>query len=187
MNDKKDWSYFEFEVGRYEPFIFANEEEKKAFIPYKPDNKTLEWYVFYHDWNSNEICPTNVLIHSSKFVDGLFKAKRKYKNDYIKFAEEIRMSLQYAYWSKSEHETIITSWPPHIDEEEFNRLVKAKEDDESKGFKRFYENVNLTCDYKIDIYMQVMLNWNRFIDYLWCNKRKITKKGLGINDDLYYR
>ena len=181
MNNEKDWSYFEFEVGRYEPFFCASKEEKEAFIPYKPDNKTLKWYVFYHDWNSNKICPTNVLRHSSKFVDGLLEAKRKYKNDYLKFAEEIRMSLQYAYWSKSEHETIITSWPPFIDEEEFNRLIEVKEDGKRNGFKRFYESVNLTCDYKIDIYMQVMLNWDRFIDYLWSNKRKITKKGLGIN------
>lgn len=34
--------------------------------------------------------------------------------------------------------------------------------------------------YKIDVYTQVMLNWDRFIDYVWNNKRLITKKKLGL-------
>ena len=47
MRDKKDWSYFQFKVGRYEPFSFDSDEEKKNFIPYKPQTKKLEWFVFY--------------------------------------------------------------------------------------------------------------------------------------------
>ena len=32
----------------------------------------------------------------------------------------------------------------------------------------------------MDVYTQVMMNWDRFIEYVWANKRLITKKKLGI-------
>ena len=41
MSDKKDWSYFQFKVGRYEPFVLASDEEKKNFKPYESNNKSL--------------------------------------------------------------------------------------------------------------------------------------------------
>ena len=180
MRDKKDWSYFEFEVGRYEPFYFATEEEKKKFVPYKPQTKKLEWFVFEEDFNAKEIVPLNIFEGSYKFVEGLLHAKKKYKDNYIKFAEEVRSSLQYAYWAKCEWETIITGWPPFVDGEEIDRLSKEKQKhiDDTGYFYR--EDVRLEIAYKMDVYTQVMMNWDRFIEYVWANKKLITKKKLGM-------
>ena len=74
----------------------------------------------------------------------------------------------YAFWSKSEYEVIITSWPPHIEKEEFERL--AKED------IRYRTWVNLSIGEKIDIYNQVMINWEAFKLYLLTNRKLIPKK-----------
>lgn len=180
MRDKKDWSYFQFKVGRYEPFSFDSNEEKKNFIPYKPQTKKLEWFVFYKEFNSKEIVPLNVFEGSCKFIEGLLYAKKKYKDNYLKFAEEVRMSLQYAYWSKCEWETIITSWPPYVDDEEIDRLFKEKQEHLKNNGYFYRSNVCLEVGYKIDIYTQVMMNWDRFIEYVWNNKRLITEKKLGL-------
>lgn len=180
MKDKKDWSYFEFEVGKYEPFIFVSEEEKKNFVPYKPQNSKLEWFVFEEEFNSKEIVPINVFEGSSDFIEGLLEAKKKYKDDYIKFAERVRMSLQHAYWSKCEWETIITGWPPYVDGEEIDRLSNEKQK-RIKEHGCFYRtDVCLEFGYKMDVYTQVMMNWDRFIEYVWNNKKLITKKKLGV-------
>jgi hypothetical protein len=89
--------------------------------------------------------------------------------------------LQYYYWSKSEYETIITSWPPYVEDEELNRLNSEKEKRIQETGKFYRAAVNLNVGYKIDIYTQVMMNWDRFIDYIWNNKHLITKKKLGID------
>ena len=98
-----------------------------------------------------------------------------------KFAEEVRKSLQYCYWSKSEYETIITSWPPYIENDELDRLNKEKEAHLEKYGNFYREAVELNVSYKIDIYTQIMMNWNRFIDYIWNNKHLITKKKLRLD------
>ena len=180
MRTKKDWSYFEFEVGKYEPYFFASEEEKKMFIPYKPNTKKLEWFVFERDFNEKEIRPLNVFEGSHKFLVGLLQAKKKYKNDYLKFAQAVRDSLQYAYWSKCEWETIITSWPPYVDGEEIDRLSKEKDECIKERSVFYRTDVNLLIGYKIDVFTQVMLNWDRFIDYVWNNKHLITERKLGL-------
>ena len=178
MRDKKDWSYFKYEVGRYEPFCFASEEEKKKFVPYKPQTKKLQWFVFERDFNAKEIVPINVFEGSSRFIDGLLRAKKLYKDDYLKFAEAVKSSLMSAYWSKCEWETIITSWPPYVDGEEVDRLFKEKQKHIEEHGHFYRTDVGLEIAFKIDVYTQVMMNWDRFIEYVWNNKRLITEKKL---------
>lgn len=183
MKKHKDWSYFEFKVGRYEPYRFYSLKENKMiddpkFVPYKPQTKKLEWYVFEEDSNQREIIPLNVFEGSSTFIEYLLKVKKKYKDDYIKFAEGVRRALQYSYWSKCEWETIITSWPPFVDGEEIDRLSKEREERIKESGHFYRTDVGLEVSHKIDIYTQVMMNWDRFIDYVWNNKRLITKKKL---------
>ena len=108
-------------------------------------------------------------------------AKKKYKDNFEEFANSIRDSLQYYYWSKCEYETIITSWPPYIENEELDRLNKEKAERIKESGKFYRTSVQLNVGHKIDIYTQVMMNWDRFIDYLWTNKHLITKKKLGLN------
>lgn len=53
------------------------------------------------------------------------------------FSEKLRRLLMYYMWSKSEYEIIVSPW------------------------------VGRAEDIKIDIYSQVHMNWNRFVDYVW--------------------
>ena len=53
----------------------------------------------------------------------------------------------YYFWSKCEYEIIITCWP---------KWDKFKEE-------------------KIDVYSQLNLNWDKFVNYIWENKKEILK------------
>ena len=98
----------------------------------------MEWYVYVEDFNRNQIRKHNVFNHYY-FMDDIKKIYKKHKNDFDTFSKEVKSSLMYYYWSKAEWEIIISSWP------------------ERKDFK----------EEKIDVYDQVMLNWDSFIKYVW--------------------
>ena len=54
----------------------------------------------------------------------------------------------YYYWSKCEWEIILSAWPSRKD---FN-------------------------EEKIDVFDQINLNWDRFADYVWENRKDIKKE-----------
>ena len=103
--------------------------------------KELVWNVFVDDFNGRKIQVYNIFHHGGFYAD-VKKYAKKYKDDREKFEEEIKRSLKYYYWSKCEWEIILSGWP--------------KKDD-------FHEE-------KVDVYDQVMLNWEIFINYLWENR-----------------
>lgn len=107
----------------------------------KVEKKELVWNVFVSDFNAQRIDVYNIFRHASFFAD-VKKYAKKYKDDRPRFEEEIRRSLMYCYWSKCEWEIILTGWP-------------AREG--------YHEE-------KVDVYSQVMLNWETFINYLWENR-----------------
>lgn len=179
MKTNQSWSDIEFAKGRYLPRPFCTEEEKKVFKPYKEDKSKLVWNIFNE--RNGEIFPVNLFEYNYKFLEDLLKIKKKYKDSFEEFANAVRDSLQYYYWSKSEYETVITSWPPYIEDEELNRLKSEKEKRIQENGKFYRAAVNLNVGYKIDIYTQVMMNWDRFIYYIWDNKHLITKKKLGLD------
>ena len=76
-----------------------------------------------------------------RFSDGIHKALEDYKDNKTNFVEALKSNLIYCFWCKSEYEIILSPWV-------------------SNGNKR-----------KIDIYQQVMLNWNAFVDYVWNFKK----------------
>ena len=130
----------------------------------------LEWNVFKKDWNSKKIETFNIFNHSRFYED----VKRALKNFDSKkeFEEEVKKSLMWCYWCKSEYEIVITSWSPHITIQELDRLNTEREKtlrEYSKDPYRLY--VNPEVGEKVDIYSQVMLNWNIFGDYVWSHKR----------------
>ena len=104
----------------------------------------LSWNVYMEDFNRNVIMTRNIL-DNRYFRDDCRKAARLHKQDKEAFSESVKGHLMYYYWSKCEYEIILTAWPPR-------------------------ENFN---DKKIDIYDQVMLNWDRFIDYLWEHRKEL--------------
>lgn len=101
----------------------------------------MEWNVYYHDSNAKKIIQWNIFKHGSfrKEVYELLKSDLN-KDDFI---EQLRKSLMYYFWSKSEYQVLILPWVGEAD------------------------------DIKIDIYDQVMMNWNKFSEYVWLNKDKI--------------
>ena len=106
----------------------------------------LEWYVYLEDINKRIIITYNVFNHYS-FCEDLKKIIKKYKT-IEDFSKELKRICMYYFWSKCEYEIILTCWP---------KWDKFKEE-------------------KIDVYSQLNLNWDKFVNYIWDNKKEILKK-----------
>lgn len=104
----------------------------------------LTWNVYVGDFNRGKIVVHNIFDHYSVMED-LRKAVKKYSKDRKIFAEEVRKSLMYYYWSKCEWEVVIDHWPPRKDKDGI----------------------------KVDVYDQIRLNWEPFLDYLWNHKEEL--------------
>ena len=79
----------------------------------------------------------------------------------------------YHFWSKSEWEIALTDWPTHIDVKEVARLQKELDEHFGRWNREPYSiDVHLRVAEKIDVFDQVMLNWDIFIDYLWNSLRR---------------
>ena len=105
----------------------------------------LEWNVYWEDFNNKQIVVRNVFALSHSFITYLKEDVKKFKRK-EDFIEQLQKDLRYCYWCKSEYEVIITSWP-------------SKEE----------------CDKKIDVYKQIMINWDKFAEYVWENRKLIKK------------
>lgn len=106
----------------------------------------MKWNVYYYNINKQKIETWNVFDHY-RFVEYVKKHLKECKTK-EEFAIELQCELRYYYWSKAEWEVIIAPWVGG----------DRKKDAE-----------------KIDIYDQVMLNWDLFLDYCWNNKEEILK------------
>ena len=121
----------------------------------------LVWNVYMEDFNGRCIKEYNIFNHSS-FHNDLVKALKPYQKiynnvttslkdingkEYEKLKESIRCCLMYNFWCKCEYEIILSDFPPHDNFE----------------------------DKKVDIYSQVMLNFDVFVDYIWRNKKSFKK------------
>jgi hypothetical protein len=126
--------------------------------------KNLKWNVFRENINTRIIEKYNVFDHCS-FYNDVTKLPRKNK---IEFSESLRKEAMYYFWSKCEMEVVIVSWPPHINLDEYKRLTKEYDEHVNKrGEPPRLLNVHPTVGEKIDIYEQLMLNWDLFVDYTW--------------------
>lgn len=129
----------------------------------------MVWNVFREEFNQKSIVIYNIFNHSGFAQD----VKKLLKEDITKdkFAEQLRRSLMYWFWSKSEYEVVISSWPVYIDKAELNRLNTECEEYYNKwGHYPYKIDVAPDVGEKVDIYSQIMMNWDQFIDYVWCNK-----------------
>ena len=98
----------------------------------------LEWYVYVFDVNSRHVYHMNIFNHGG-FNRAIKAILRDPIENYDKnmFTSAVRGELMYYFWSKVEYEVEI-------------------------GDVMFDKNKT-----KIDVYDQVMMNWDKFIDYLW--------------------
>ena len=99
--------------------------------------KKLEWKVFTFDFNRDELEIFNVFDHGS-FMEDLNKNFKKNKNDFDAFAKQLDVDLHYYFWSKAEWELIMSP------------LISRK-----------------ATETKIDVYDQISLNKDAFINYTW--------------------
>ena len=106
--------------------------------------KTMEWNVYYYDYNSKEMHTFNVFEHYG-FRKSVRNAVKESKSR-DEFAEKLIKELFYYFCKKAEWEIIIAPWV---------------------GGDREKEAV------KIDVYDQVMLNWDKFVDTAWYNRREL--------------
>ena len=97
----------------------------------------MEWNVYYYDINRGEIRPFNIF-HNIVFKGDVDKILKKCKNKET-FEKELKSCLMYTYWCRAEYEVIISPWCGGNDKDGM----------------------------KVDIYSQVMLNWDKFVDYVW--------------------
>ena len=100
----------------------------------------MEWYVFYHNFNGRRIEKYNIFEHGG-FRKDVVNYLKKYE-ERVEFAVALKRSLMFYFWSKSEWELLVSPWSGGV-------KVKA---------------------IKIDVYDQVMLNWDVFVDYVWSKK-----------------
>ena len=130
---------------------------------------TMMWNVYIHDMSVGEIKPYNVFTHSSfsKEIDELLKEYMSYDE----FSAKLKSIAQYYFWSKAEYEIVVTSWIPHISNEELDRLNSDR--DCRKGHLYY---VNLDVENKVDVYDQLHLNWEHFVEYVWrCHKCQVKQ------------
>ena len=122
----------------------------------------LEWNVFRHEFNTKEIVKYNVFDHPGFMNDVL-----KIRKDKETFADQLRREAQYYFWSKCEHEVVIASWPVYISKDEYTRITKELTSVENRDKAFRVVNICPTVGSKIDVYEQLMLNWDKFVEYTW--------------------
>ena len=113
----------------------------------------MKWFVFVESVNRKEIYEMNVFDHGGFTADlEKFLKKRPTREE---LSEELRHITMYYFWSKCEWEVLLTSW------------VHGGRDDAPER--------------KIDVYDQLKMNWDHFVDYVWQfapKKRPRTKEGV---------
>lgn len=145
--------------------------------------KKLIYYVVYE---RNGIIEKHNIFEHGGFIEDLKKIKKEYlkekevflsnhdstsdivlfDNTYkeTKFKEKLISTLKCYFWARTEYEIILTDWPTMITKEEAERIV-----DEFKKRDHYREAVNLPVEVKVDVYDQVTLNFDLFVDYVWAH------------------
>lgn len=102
----------------------------------------MEWYVYYYDINHGNIVTYNIFDHG-RFGEDFNKLISDYNITKEEFANKLDIMLRYYFWSKGQWETFLKPW--------FG---------DSKVEK------------KIDVYDQIKLNWDNFLEYAYNYKLK---------------
>lgn len=120
--------------------------------------KQLKWNVYVYSFNSRQIVTFNIFDHEG-FKNDILKIPKKISlDDFNLFKEQLRRELMYYYWCKCEWEIIISPWPTHDNDPEI----------------------------KVDVYSQVMLNFDVFAEYVFNtlrNRRRKKKETTNENKD----
>ena len=105
----------------------------------------LHWYAFIEDFNSRKIELYDIFTHAGFLKD--LKDLNKKIADEKEFLTEVKRSLCYYFWAKCEYEVLIGS------------LFSSTE----------------ARMRKIDVYEQIIANWDVFAEYLLAHREDIKK------------
>lgn len=138
--------------------------------------KELVWNVVADDWNTG-VGYVNVFNYNWPVRAMIYRAYKEHKDDFDAFSKKVHSALMCEYWSRSEYEFVASSWPTGINEDEVNRLVEEIERDKKDYPTAINHRVYPRLDNaeKLDVYDQIIMNWDNFINYLWTNKKLICK------------
>ena len=125
------------------------------------------WNVYRNNFNTKKIEVFNIFDHIS-FLESVKKILKQTQNK-KEFSENIRKELLYYFWSKYEYEIIITSVSVYINQKELNKI---NSDNNSNSNNKTKINIEPDVGIKVDIYSQVMNNFDIFVDYIWNNKQE---------------
>lgn len=112
---------------------------------------SFTWNVYQQDFNIRKIIIFNIF-ENSRFEEEVKNLLEVSNIDKDTFSKKLNSILFYYYASRCEYEIGITSWPPCAIDKETNE-------------PKIYE--------KVDIYQQVKLNWDAFVDYIWSRSETI--------------
>lgn len=105
----------------------------------------MKWNVYHYNVNHQKIEVFNIFEHGS-FVKYIKEAIEECEEK-NSFAERLKSELRYFFWGKVECEIIISPWCGNKNPDEI----------------------------KIDVFDQVMNNFDIFVDYVWENREELMK------------
>lgn len=101
----------------------------------------MKWNVYVYNHNKQKIEPFNIFEHRS-FNEYVNRHLSEY-SDKLEFAEQLKSELRYYFWAKAEWEVAVAPWV---------------------GGDREQDAI------KLDVYNQVVNNFEVFLDYVWNHK-----------------
>ena len=132
----------------------------------------LSWNVFHY--NRKDIETFNIFDHSS-FCKEVINITKESSQSKAIFRDKIINVLRYYFWCKCEHEIIITTFPTYVSDEGLKKMETVRDKVIQKYSYCKFVQPYLNTERKVDIYMQVMMNIDHFIDYLWSHKEEIKE------------
>lgn len=126
----------------------------------------LKWMVLCEENNEvvwqNLFELSNSFNHDLKEIYSMTLTKEKFEN-------MVKIAL-LNFWSRIEYEVLVTDFPCYV---ELKDVVDAYNEITS-GKSKYRTQINIPSK-KIDVYEQVAMNWDVFINYLWNNLELIEE------------
>ena len=131
----------------------------------------MKWNVIFRDYNTGRLKPYNIFEHTDFRIAVEQLIAKKY--DKLHFVKELNAEAHFYFWAKIEWELFFTTWPPRINTEEIERIIREYHTERKPG-ETLPELLDVHPEtwYKIDVYAQLQANWDRFADSVWEESQK---------------
>lgn len=109
----------------------------------------LKYNVWIYNINRQKMKVFNVFEHHGflRGIKNILLEKNYYCSSIKDFSEQLKTEAMYHFWAKAEWEIVIQPWCGCRD-------------------------VEKTAE-KIDVYDQLIINWDNFVKYIWDNKQEV--------------